>query len=203
MDLHDLTAAYALDALDEREVELYERHLAGCELCQAQLAEFSESAAALAFGAVAPAPPPQLRAGILDAAQHDSSNVIPIARRRWVVRGFAVAAAAAACAAVGIVVATTQSSGTRVVSALVVLGADRSATLRVTGLSPAPRGKTYEAWVIPAGGRAKPAGLFSGERTTTLRLRGTVPKGAVVAVTIERAGGARAPTSAPLLTAHA
>ena len=203
MDLHDLTAAYALDALDEREVDAYERHLAGCELCQAQLAELGESAAALAFGTVAPAPPPRLRATILDAAQHDSPKVIPIARRRWVTRGLAVAAAAAACAAVGIVVATTQSSGTRVVSALVVLRADRSATLRVTGLSPAPRGKTYEAWVIPAGGRAKAAGLFSGEHTTTLRLRRNVPKGAVVAVTLERAGGARAPTSAPLLTAHA
>ena len=39
MDAHDLTAAYALDALDPEEVETYERHLSQCEECREQLAE--------------------------------------------------------------------------------------------------------------------------------------------------------------------
>jgi anti-sigma-K factor RskA len=95
----------------------------------------------------------------------------------------------------------SQSSHTRVVSASVVVDANGQATLQVSGLSAAPRGKTYEAWVIPAGRPARPAGLFSGGTDASLELRGTVPKEAVVAVTLERAGGVRAPTTKPILSA--
>ena len=34
--LHDLTAAYALDALDSDEAREYEAHLARCEQCRAE-----------------------------------------------------------------------------------------------------------------------------------------------------------------------
>ena len=34
MDLHELTAAYALDALDPEERETYEVHLAQCDRCR-------------------------------------------------------------------------------------------------------------------------------------------------------------------------
>jgi anti-sigma-K factor RskA len=87
------------------------------------------------------------------------------------------------------------------VTATVVLGANRTATLHVTGLGPAPRGKTYEAWVIPAGQAPRPAGLFPGGGSSSLRLRGTVPPNAVVAVTREPAGGSPAPTTQPIFTA--
>src|SRR5207253_6326006 len=40
--LHDLTAAYALDALDEPERREYEAHLARCEQCRDELASLSE-----------------------------------------------------------------------------------------------------------------------------------------------------------------
>ena len=36
--LHDLTAAYALDALDPDEARAYEEHLAHCERCRSELA---------------------------------------------------------------------------------------------------------------------------------------------------------------------
>ena len=49
MDVHDLTAAYALDALEPAEAEAYEAHLGQCEECRAQLAELNEAATALAF----------------------------------------------------------------------------------------------------------------------------------------------------------
>jgi len=202
MDLHDLTAAYALDALDPAEAEAYERHLGQCEQCRTQLAELNETAGALAFGTVAPAPPPRLRSSILEAAAAERSNVIPFVRRRWVARGLAVAAAAAACIVVGFVVAGTQSNPTRYVS--LVVGPDRTATLRVSGLSRASQGKTYEAWVISAGGVPKPAGLFSGGTgTSTVRLSVRVPQHAVVAVTVERAGGVNSPTSAPIISTSA
>ena len=193
MDVHELTAAYALDALAPSEAEAYERHLSQCEECRQELAELNETAAALAFGAVAPAPPARLRAAILETAAAERSNVVPLLRRRWVARGLAVAAAAAACIAVGLAVSLTQSSQPTV-TASVVLGPNGTATLHISGLSAAPRGKTYEAWVIPKGGAPRPAGLFPGGESTTVRLRGSVPRNAVVAVTRERAGGASTPT---------
>jgi anti-sigma-K factor RskA len=200
MDLHELTPAYALDALEPEEAEAYERHLSQCEECREQLAGLNETAAALAFGSVAPAPPARLRTSILDAAAAERSNVVPLLRRRWVARGLGVAAAAAACVVVGFVVASMQSNHTRVFT--VVVGANGKATLTVSGLSAAPSGKTYEAWVIPAGVSPRPAGLFRGGAATTVHLRGTVPDKAVVAVTVERAGGDSAPTTKPIFSSR-
>jgi anti-sigma factor RsiW len=204
VNLHELTAGYALDALDPHEAEAYEAHLAQCEQCQADLAALGETAAALAFAVDAPPPPPRLRGAILDAAAVERVNVVPLLRRSWAFRLTAAAAAAAACAAVGLGVWGAGRSGTsRTVSAVVVVGPGHTATLKVSGLAAAPRGKTYEAWVIPAGKPARPAGLFAGGGTTVVHLRGTVPAGAVVAATVERAGGAKAPTTQPVFTATA
>ena len=52
---HELTAAYALNALDEPEASEYEAHLGRCATCQEELAAFQETAASLAFAADAPA----------------------------------------------------------------------------------------------------------------------------------------------------
>jgi anti-sigma-K factor RskA len=203
VDLHDLTAAYALDALDADETEAYERHLGQCEECREQLAQLNDTAASLAFASVAPAPPPRLRAAILEQAAAERSNVVPFLRRRWVARGLAVAAAAAACVVVGLAVALSRPSHEHFVSLGVSRGANGNATLTITGLDAAPRGKTYEAWVIPKGKAPRPAGLFPGGRTATVHLHGVPQKGAVIAVTVERAGGSRAPTTAPLVTTQA
>lgn len=201
MDLHDLTAAYALDALDADEAEAYERHLSQCDECRDQLAELNGAATALAFAAVAPAPPARLRESILDAAAAERTSVVPLLRRRWVARGLAVAAAAAASVAVGLAVSLSQSSRKQVFT--VVVDRQGHGTLSVSGLGAAPSGKTYEAWVIPAGGAApKPAGLFAGGASATVRLRGTVPPHAVVAVTVERAGGSTKPHTKPLFSAR-
>jgi anti-sigma-K factor RskA len=198
MDAHDLTAAYALDALDPDEAEAYERHLSQCEECREQLAELNETAAALAFSTVAPAPPARLRASILDAAAAERSNVVPLLRRRWVARGLAVAAAAVACIAVGLGVSLSQSSHPQQ-SWTVAVGPNGKATISVSGLSAAPHGKTYEAWVIPTGHAPRPAALFSGS-TSAMHLSGTVPQHAVVAVTVEPAGGSTKPTSTPIFS---
>src|SRR2546423_9841555 len=201
MDVHDLTAAYALDALDGDEAEAYERHLGQCEDCRAQLAELNETSAALAFGPVAAAPPARLRAVILETAAAERSNVVPLLRRRWVARGLAVAAAAAACIVVGLAVALTRTSHTYYVSMAPSRDASGSVTVQFSGRA-APDGKTYEAWVIPKDKAPIPAGLFSGGGSATVHLRGTVPQDATVAVTIEHAGGARAPTTAPIVSAQ-
>ena len=59
--IHELTPAYALDALDEVDRATYEDHLARCEDCQRELAILSGAAASLAYGVEAPPPPADLR----------------------------------------------------------------------------------------------------------------------------------------------
>src|SRR5437588_377357 len=69
-----------------------------------------------------------------------------------------------------------------------------AAALIVSRLEKAPTGKTYEAWVIQ-NGKPQRAGTFAGGGVTSvLRLQQPVPKGAEVAVTIERKPGANAPS---------
>ncbi len=203
MDPHELTAAYALDALDSEEAAGYERHLGQCAECREQLAELNESATALAFGAVAPAPPERLRASILDAAAAERSNVVPLLRRRWVARGLAVAAAVAACIVVGLAVSLSRSSTTNFATMSVSRDASGVTIMHVSGLPAAPHGKTYEAWVIPAGRPPRPAALFPGGASMTARLPGRVPQNAIVAVTVERAGGVDKPTAVPILSTPA
>jgi anti-sigma-K factor RskA len=218
MDVHELTAAYALDALDADEARAYEAHLAGCERCRAELAQLSEGAAHLAWGAESPAPPDRLRASILAQAAAERQNVAPLpVTRSRLFRATAAVAVVAACAAVALGVLAASRSGSKGSCAagwrcsalaggrgLVAIDPAGRGVLVVHQLTAAPSGKTYEAWVIPHGGAPRPAGLFHGGGATTIvRLRQPVPRGAVVATTIERSGGVQQPTQTPIFSAQA
>ena len=69
--VHELTAAYALDALDAAEQREFEEHLRSCESCREELASFQTAAASLGFGVESPEPPPALRGRILERVQAD------------------------------------------------------------------------------------------------------------------------------------
>ncbi len=62
--LHALSGAYVVDALDDDERELFEKHLPGCRDCQAEVASLREAAALMADES-ALTPPPSLRASVL------------------------------------------------------------------------------------------------------------------------------------------
>ncbi|MFR0353628.1 anti-sigma factor [Streptomyces sediminimaris] len=55
-DAHSLAAPYALDALAPAERVRFERHLASCEICEAEVRALSEDAVRLAWSTAAPAP---------------------------------------------------------------------------------------------------------------------------------------------------
>jgi Anti-sigma-K factor rskA len=80
---------------------------------------------------------------------------------------------------------------------LLVVGMEGDAVLIVSRLPEAPAGKTYEIWVI-SGKTPRPAGLFRGGRDAVVPLTRAVPKGATVALTLERLGGSLKPTSEPI-----
>lgn len=219
--IHELTAGYALDALDPEERRAYEAHLPGCESCRSELAAFSETAAALAVAASGPVPGAELRDRIVAAVRAEPQAVVPLEnRRRRVVPALAAAAAVAAVVALAAGLWATRLSGeldeTRSALALLadpgartidlragdgrlVVGPDGRALLLLPGLDPAPAGKTYEVWIV-ASGPPRPAGLFSGrDAVDVVAVDGPVEPGAVVAVTVEDAGGVPAPTSDPVV----
>jgi anti-sigma-K factor RskA len=207
-EIHDLAAAYALDALDPEERWTYEQHLYSCERCREEVASLRETAAELAYVPEGPVPPPALRDRILrEARAGRPAEVVPI-RRRWLFPATAVAAVAATVAAVGFAVwgLSAQDSAPVEQQVLPLNGAPGNlivagdeATL-VVCLEQPPSGKTYEAWVIE-GDTPRPAGLFPGGcRSVPLEER--VASGNTVAVTLENQGGVDAPTTEPLLSAN-
>lgn len=114
-EIHALSGAYAVDALDPEERARFEEHLAACATCQAEVASLQEAAGVLG-GLAAATPPPALR----DRVLADIAAVRPLppetsttdgivdlgvrrSRRRWA-RPLAAAAAVLAIAGGGTVV---------------------------------------------------------------------------------------------------
>src|SRR5262245_64332513 len=141
-ELHDLTPAYALDALDEDERRAYEEHLAGCERGRRDLAELGETVGALGLATEGPAPPEALRDRILVAAREEGpSNVVALRPRRRLYAVTAVAAVAVAGLAIGLTVALSGGGSSSDKLAASVSVDQGVAQLTVTGLPAAPEGK--------------------------------------------------------------
>ncbi len=200
-DVHELAAAYALDALGGEERQEFETHLLACERCRNELTELRETVGMLGFSAEGPVPPADLRDRIVLAASNETPTVVAIRPRRTrLYAGSAAAAAACVALALGLWLGLSGGSSDKLtISVSVDQGV---AELAVSGLAAAPQGKAYEIWVIEAGKAPRPAGLFGGGSKTVVRLTRPVPAGATVAVTLERAGGVPAPTSPVLASAR-
>lgn len=227
-DFHELTAAYALDSLDEQDELAYEEHLRTCPQCREDLAAVQNTAGLLAYGTAAQAPPPALRERILKQVRSERANVIPI-RRRWALPAAASIAAVAAMVTIGLgiwasslrsdlnaeqaartgleqVVSVISDPESERVQASVgggtlVVSPSGAAALVLPNLDPAPSDKTYEVWVAD-GPTPKPAGLFqAGGDMTHVALTRPVPEGATVMVTLEPAGGTTKPSGSPVFTA--
>ncbi len=225
-ELHELTAGYALDALEPEEREAFERHLDECESCREELIAFWEVSGALALAADGPAPSPELRDRILADARAEKQNVVPLHSRRRLAPALGTLTAIAAAVAIGLGIyslslnnklddtrsalaaqehaasvladpaanTVTLAAGT---GRLVVAG-DGDVVLVLDDLAAAPSGKTYQAWVVE-GTTPVSAGVFtSSDGTAIVPIPQAVPDGAVVAVTVEDAGGATTPTLPPV-----
>lgn len=107
-DLHTLTGAYALDALDGAEAGAFERHMAECGVCAQEVRELRETAARLALG-VALVPPPAMRERVMAAVAGvrqlpplvPEADVVPLRGRRRG-RGRLSYLAAAACLVIAV-----------------------------------------------------------------------------------------------------
>ncbi len=224
-EIHALSGAYALDALNDLERAEFERHLATCDSCRAEVESLRDAASHLADASATP-PPAHLRAQILTGAQ--SVRPLPpltpeASNRRW--RIPAIAAAAAALI-VGLGVGVTAEWRPWEPETVQVSLADRVrnapdaqtwtqslpsggsvtvirsksvgvAVWQSTGLKPLPSGRVYELWLQSPDESLEPAGLFSaGDGEVVIRGDATNAIGA--GVTEEPSGGSPAPTTKPI-----
>lgn len=139
MDLHQLIAPYALDALEADDRSRFEAHLAQCEQCRVELAGFLSTTARLGE-AVAMTPPPELRERLLTTISSTPQErpVVTAMSQRSRVRRIAprvalVAAVAAAVIGIGGFVAERERADD--------LRADRS---RITAVISAPDATTTQ-----------------------------------------------------------
>ena len=220
MDVHELTAGYALDALDPAERATFEEHLSSCERCREELQGFWQVSGALAHAAGGPTPPaslrePDPRAGAQRALERRPAAAAPLPRARALLgRGggggrrdrarhlgdVALARPRRSRERAGRARATRTRARSESESgkADLVVTPSGDAALVVRTLAPAPEGKDYEIWVFE-NGVPRRAGLF--EQPGVALLTRQVEPGQMVAVTLEPDGGVDAPTGAPLFTA--
>ena len=75
-DQHSLAAPYALDALEPAERVRFEKHLASCARCAAEVRDLAEDAVRLAWSTAAPAPP-AMRDRVLAAVRTTAQEPAP------------------------------------------------------------------------------------------------------------------------------
>jgi len=208
----DLVAAYAVGAIDATTGECAQvrAHLAQCAICREEFKIARAASAAIGLSA-AQSPPAALRDRILASLP---AKPVPIERARrssWFVPAVA---AAAVLIAVGLWWnthhAAQQSWAATCAPGAIACHASGTVTLaggvlrmQITGLAPLPAGKQYQAWLIAPGGAPKPEPAFSGDASGagSVDIPETPVKGAIVAITVEKAGGSQTPTTKPFLVA--
>lgn len=155
-DIHTIGGAYALDAVDDLERAAFDRHLAECETCTVEVAEFRAVAARLADGAWS-VPAPQLREQVLARAAatpqlppagHRRSAPSPVAR--W--RRLAAAAAVVGVLGVGAAASTYAVQEQRLGDQRVAVAAAQQRADRIQAVLAAPDAALF-ADDLTGGGR--------------------------------------------------
>lgn len=228
-DLHDLSAAYALDALDEVERRGFERHLRECPACGAEVREFAEAAASLAGRVATPAPPglrERVMADVARTRQVSARSSRSVRRPSWrqTLMGAAAALLVVAGATLGGLAyqqhqaaeeAQALASGmARVLTAPDRLEASHTVTgggtatmvmaggdavLSTAGLPDAPHGHGYQMWVIDPEGQVSSGGMLKLSEGEGNAYMTGVPTDVSLAISIEPENGSRRPTTPPIV----
>ena len=228
-EIHALSGAYAVDALDDLERARFEQHLAVCAECQAEVASLQDATLLLSRLSEV-APPESMRANLLA----DIKKVRPlppvVARiearrpRRW--KNLVAAAAVLGVVGGGAYVVqdvVSDSSSTpggneadSVLRAADVehfdadLGNGASVTvsrsltedkavLVTRKMPPAPKGSVYQLWLLKDG-RMVSAGLMPKSGDQTVLLQGSADDATGAGITIEPSGGSKAPSVPAIAT---
>lgn len=216
--------AYVLGALPELEIELLERHLVTCETCRGDVEELRPVTAAMARSVPQVEAPPGLKTRLMDIVNSEAAEPQRARERRRRAFGswFAAlqprmaVAMALGVLALGVVVGVgvgqlaggdggqTTTVAAKIDRALMPTGdaslavRGKTGTLRLTGAPQPPSGRVYQLWyqhgkTIERGGTFRPQGDGSYQADVS------VAGANAVMVTVERAGGAPAPTGPPVM----
>jgi anti-sigma-K factor RskA len=223
-------AAYVLGALPELEAHVLEQHLAGCESCRAEVELLRPVGHGLARSVPQVEPPASLKASLMRTVNEEAQRRAEQRRDARAPRGIRqrlgalepriALAGALAVLALGVVIgvgvdrlanngAATHTIAAKIDRRLMPTGTavlkvsanDRHATLEVSGAPTPPAGRVYQLW-IQRGKTIKPGPVFTlgpnGSRSASVP--GGVRGAKAVLVTVEKAGGAQAPTGRPVMT---
>jgi anti-sigma factor RsiW len=219
-EARDLIAAYALDALPSEEAVDLESHLAACERCRRELAEFRETAALLATAVERREPPAGLREQILRTIRPPSRRV---AWQSWALAAAAViilalggldlslarqvadldARAAAQTQTLALLMNPTSKtvalSGSAIGTVRLIFSpAGGPGALVATGMPDLAPGLVYEVWLI-SGTTPKGVGVFrpAPGQSVVVIVGGDVASYQTAAITVEH-GASVKPTSTPI-----
>ncbi|KQX62790.1 anti-sigma factor domain-containing protein [Angustibacter sp. Root456] len=227
-DLHTLTGAYALDALDDPERREFEAHLAECESCTEEVRGLRATGAMLGVAA-ASGVPASFRDSVMEQVRatrqlppvSDAGTVTSLLRRSRVAsRTFLAVAAALVVVAgsLGAVAVQQHREAVRVEQA----ASQMAAVLAAPDARQIDGGGVARVIVAPSEGKAVFVGqklpatdaqhvlqlwvIDGGARSVGLihgsqaLLATGVTPGAKLGVTVEPAGGSKQPTTAPIMT---
>jgi anti-sigma-K factor RskA len=218
IDIHALSGAYAIDALDDIERAHFERHLADCPACRAEVESLREASALLAE-TVLDAPPAGLREKVLTGAAmvRPLPPVVPeVTTRRPGRRWFpALAAAAAVVTVLGVGTAVVQpweDETSQAPSAIEQIRGAKDATswtqdfpdgssatvwrskslnraaVVTDKMADAPDGKVYELW-LQHDDDMVPAGFMPSGPDNTVPLSGDPGTAQGFGISVEDTGG--------------
>jgi anti-sigma factor RsiW len=223
--------AYALGALPDLEGERVRNHLADCRQCRAELEGLRAAVDALPASVPQIDPPPALKSRLMEIVEAEADLLraagepadkrepkTPKKRARWLTipiptPGQAVAYASIIAIAIAVAIGGSGTPVTRTINAQLsgpLLAGGTKAKLQLTGTRaelvveglPAPaQGRIDELWVKRGAASPQPSGTFV-VTSGSVRVSRPVERGDVVMMTMERAPGTDAPTSAPLIVAH-
>ena len=226
-NIHTLSGAYALDALDDLERARFESHLDVCDACAEEVASFQATSALLGTAEELPVSR-EFRDAVLGEIEH-VRQVGPVTARmtRAVPRLLPVAAAVLTIAVIALSVVTaglrreldeleayediaaiiqaedavtlTEQIGEARLQVVASPGAGAGAIL-ANGMDEAPSGHAYQLWLLTEDDQALPAGLLKvGEDGHGEHImRGDMDGVVAVGITVEPEGGSETPTTTPI-----
>jgi anti-sigma factor RsiW len=218
IDIHALSGAYAVEALDDDERAQFEEHLSGCATCRSEVDSLREAAALLAETTLA-APSAGLRDRVLaDVAgtrplppEHATVTALEPRRRRRLVPFLAAAAAAVAIGTGGIVWQQVNDDGARSSTDRVIEASDvqrftipvgdggsatvyrskrlNEAAIVTKGMPAAPAGQQYVLW-LQHGSMMTQAGIMPEGSDNEVLFSGDAASADGAAVSVEDDGAA-------------
>jgi anti-sigma-K factor RskA len=215
-EFEQLAGLYALRVLEGEELARFEQHRQSCKRCELTVRLDREALQRLTLAAPEMDPSADFKQRLLrraaqelvgthpavSAAPRPAPRPPPFWRRQvWALPLAAIFVLAVGVAGIGTymnqVVAQYALAGSGPGSGAVLIRRSGAAELELRGLADAPPGFVYEAWIIGSDNHPVPAGTTP-KGQTALALSGPV-RGSTVAVTLERAPGADAPSQQPFL----